>query len=436
MIPRYTRPDMASIWSDEARFKIWLEVELLALEKMAEEGTVPKQSYLTVKEKAKFDPKRVLEIENEVKHDVIAFLTNLSESVGPDSRFVHRGMTSNDLLDTTFALQLKRSGEKILGELDGVLNAIKERAIEFKHTPCIGRSHGIHAEPITFGLKLASWYAELSRSRGRLESAVAEVAVGKIAGAVGTYASITPTVEAHVMKSLGLTAETVSTQIVSRDRHASFFQGLALIGSSIERFCVEIRHLQRSEVMEAAEPFGKGQKGSSAMPHKRNPILCENISGLARLLRSYAQSALENVPLWHERDISHSSVERVIAPDACCLTDFMLARFKAIVAGLDVYPDQMKRNLDSSKGVIFSGSLLLALVDAGVTREDAYRLVQTHALQTWEDRSSHAPDFRARVEKDPQITKVLNKATISQVFDLKRHLKYVDLIFDRTFKGN
>ena len=427
MIPRYTRPQMASIWSDESRFQIWLEVELLALEQMVEDGLVPRQAYDTAKSNAKFEKERVLEIEEEVKHDVIAFLTNVAEHVGPLSRFIHRGMTSNDLLDTAFAVQLKRSGELILKGLDAALASILEQAKRYKHTPCIGRSHGMHAEPTTFGLKLVSWYAELKRDRLRIERAIDEVSYGKVSGSVGTFASVPPSVEAHVMGKLGLKAEPVATQVVPRDRHAVFFQSLALLGCSIERCCIEIRHLQRTEVREAQEPFGKGQKGSSAMPHKRNPILSENLTGLARLLRSHAQAALENVALWHERDISHSSVERVIAPDACALADFMLYRFSRLVSGLVVHADRMKENLEHSRGVIFSGTLLIALVDAGIVREDGYRLVQKHALATWDEGGV----FEERVRRDKEITKALSMEVLNQVFDLKHHLKYVDLIFER-----
>jgi adenylosuccinate lyase len=427
MIPRYSLPEMTSIWSDENRFKIWLEVETLALEGMVKEGKAPAEALAAVKEKGAFDVERVLEIEAEVKHDVIAFLTNVAEYVGPLSRYVHRGMTSNDLLDTTFAVQLKQSGELILTALDAACDAIKERAIEHQYTPTIGRSHGIHAEPTTFGLKLASWYAELRRQRQRFELALKDVCVGKIAGAVGTYASISPAVEAHTLGTLGLEPETVATQIVHRDRHAAFFSVLAQIGTSIERFSVEIRHLQRTEVREAEESFSKGQKGSSAMPHKRNPILTENLTGLARLLRGYALTALENVPLWHERDISHSSAERVIAPDACIATHFMLHRFGSVVKNLVVHADRMKENLDFSRGLIFSGSLLIALVDNGIVREDAYRLVQKHALAAWEGGDS----LEDRVLADPDITNVVDKKVIDEVFDLKRHLRHVDLIFNR-----
>ncbi len=427
MIPRYTRPEMAEIWSDEHRFKIWLEVETLALEGMAKEGKAPKEAAEAMREKGAFEIDRIAEIEAEVKHDVIAFLTNVAEHVGPLSRYTHRGMTSSDLLDTSFAVQLCQASDLLLKRVDTLLEVLKKRAIEYKHTPCIGRSHGIHAEPTSFGLKLAGWYAEVRRHKERLLRARDEIAVGKIAGAVGTYASVSPEVEAYVMASLGLRPETVATQIVQRDRHAIFFATLAGFGTSIERFATEIRHLQRSEVREAEEKFTKGQKGSSAMPHKRNPILSENLCGLARLLRGYAVTAEENVPLWHERDISHSSAERVIAPDACIVLDFMLQRFTNLVDGLVVYPERMLHNLNSSNGVIYSGVLLLALTDHGMLREDAYRLVQKHALAAWEG----GDDLRTRVLSDTEITNLVPKDDIEAVFSLDRYLSHVDFIFER-----
>lgn len=427
MIPRYSRQEMSSIWSDENRFKIWLQVELLALEKMADLGLAPKEAYKEAKEKAQFNTQRTLEIEQEVKHDVIAFLTNVAEHVGESSRFIHRGMTSSDLLDTSFAVQLKQAGEMIVSQLKKLITITVKRAEEFKFTPCIGRSHGIHAEPTTFGLKLMSWAVELSRALKRIEASIKEVSCGKISGPVGTFASLPPEVEAHVMQKLGLTAEAVASQVVHRDRHASFFNALAILGSSIERFSVEIRHLQRTEVREAEERFTSGQKGSSAMPHKRNPILTENLTGLARLLRGYAVSALENIPLWHERDISHSSVERVIAPDATILVDFMLHRFYSVVEGLVVYPKRMQENLDSSRGLIFSGTLLVNLVDKGVLREEAYKTVQTHALAAWDG----GPDLRERVISDAKVMSHFSASEIEEIFDIKRHMKYVDYIFER-----
>jgi len=429
MISRYSRPEMVAVWSDERRYATWLKIELLALEKMSEDGLVTKEELKTAQKLASFDPERIAELEKEVKHDVIAFLTNVAEHVGAPSRYIHRGLTSSDVLDTALACQLKESGEMLLQGIDRLLAATKKRAEEFKHTPCVGRSHGIHAEPTTLGLKLASWYAEIKRARQRLSSAIDDVSVGKISGAVGTYASTSPELEHYVMQNLGLRAETVSSQIVHRDRHAHFFSALALLGSSIEKFSVEIRHLQRTEVRELEEKFDSGQKGSSAMPHKRNPILTENLSGLARLLRGYSLSAMENIALWHERDISHSSVERVIAPDACILVDFMLARFTSVVEGMKVYPDRMMENLELTRGLVFSGTLLIALVDKGVSREDAYRLVQNHALAAWEGGAT----FPERVKSDSEIKKHLSTDEILAIFDLKRHLNHVDIIFDRVF---
>jgi adenylosuccinate lyase len=422
---------MAALWSDESRFTIWLQLETFALEYMVKEGLAPKQALDDVKKKAAFDTGRVLEIENEVKHDVIAFLTNVAESVGPSARFLHRGLTSSDVLDTALAVQLSKSGALLLKDIGEALDALKARAEEHRHTPCIGRSHGIHAEPITFGLKLIGWYAELKRHRTRLEAAVHGISVGKIAGAVGTYASVSPELEAHVLGKLGLAPETVSTQVVARDRHAVFFCELAALGASIERFATEIRHLQRTEVREAEEYFSRGQKGSSAMPHKRNPVLSENLTGLARLLRGYAVSALENVPLWHERDISHSSVERVIAPDACIAADFMLQRFTSIIRKLVIYPERMLENLEMTRGLYASGTLLVRLVDKGMTREQAYVAVQRHALSAWEGGAS----LRERVSGDPEITSALSAKEIGEVFDLKRHLKHVDMIFERALQS-
>ena len=427
MIPRYTLQEMGEIWSDAAKYRIWLEVETLALEQMAAEGLAPAEAPQVMREKGAYDVERIAEIEAEVKHDVIAFLTDVAEHVGPYSRFVHRGMTSSDLLDTAFAVQLKTSADLLLAKLAALLAVVREKAEQYRHTPCIGRSHGIHAEPTTFGLKLISWYAELRRQQRRLEAAREDIAAGKISGAVGTYASIPPTVEEFVMQRLGLRPETVSTQIVSRDRHAQFFSVLAGLGASIERFAVEIRHLQRTEVREAQEEFGKGQKGSSAMPHKQNPILSENLSGLARLLRGYAVTALENVALWHERDISHSSAERVIAPDACIALDFMLHRFTGLVRGLVVHEARMLENLESSRGVIYSGALLLALADHGMLREDAYRVVQKHALAAWDGGAG----LEDRVLSDPEITAKVPQERLREVFDLTRHLRHVDYIFER-----
>ena len=429
MIPRYTRPEMAHIWSDENRFTIWLRVESLALEEMVREGLAPESAIRAVRERGNFDATRVLAIEEEVKHDVIAFLTNVAEFAGPEARFLHRGMTSSDLIDTSFAVQLKQSGEIILRGLAEAMESIKARAHEFKNTPCVGRSHGIHAEPTTFGVKVAGWYAELRRARERIIAAIKEVSVGKIAGAVGTYTSVSPRVEAFVLNNLGLTPEAVPTQVVARDRHASFFNALALLATSIERIAVEIRHLQRTEVREVEEKFTKGQKGSSAMPHKRNPILSENLTGLARLMRGYALSGIENVPLWHERDISHSSVERVIAPDACIIADFMVARLKSLVSGMVVYPDRMMTNLELTRGLVFSGTLLITLVDGGFTREEAYSLVQKHALAAWDGGAT----LQERVLADESISKKIGSEALSGAFDLKRHFKHVDMLFGRAF---
>lgn len=429
MIPRYSRPEMSAIWSDQGRFQVWLEIETLALEAMVKEGIAPAEALEAVRTKACFDVERIGEIEEEVKHDVIAFLTNVAESVGPLSRFVHRGMTSSDLLDTGFAVQLSRSSDLLLSNLDQLLTTLKERAFEHKLTPCVGRTHGIHAEPVTFGFKLASFYAEFQRHVARLKHARATIACGKISGAVGTYAGLPPSVEKYVMTKLNLQPETVATQVVARDRHAEFFSVLAGIAGSVERCAIEIRHLQRTEVREVEEFFSAGQKGSSAMPHKRNPVLSENITGLARLIRGYAVAAFENVALWHERDISHSSVERVIAPDACIALDFMLGRLNGVLAKLVVKKDRMLENLETTRGLVFSGALLVALVDGGMVREDAYRLVQKHAMAAWEG----GADLKERVMKDVDITAILSEVDLGNVFKLEQHLRHIDLIFERTF---
>ena len=431
MITRYSRPEMSALWSDHARYGVWLEVETVALEELAVAGLAPLEAAQAVRAKGRFEAERVDEIEREVKHDVIAFLTNVAEHVGPLSRFVHRGMTSSDLVDTALAIQLVRSSDLILAGLDRVLDGILVRAKEFKATPCIGRSHGIHAEPTTFGLKLLTWWSELSRARNRIVSARSEIAVGKISGAVGTNSLIDPKIEGRILERLELTPEPVATQVVARDRHAAFFSSLALLATSIERCCVEVRHLQRSEVREAEERFTAGQKGSSAMPHKRNPILSENLCGLARLMRSYSQAAIEDVALWHERDISHSSVERVIGPDACTLIDFMLHRFDGIVRGLVVYPERMRANLEVNRGLPFSGALLVALVDHGITRETAYQMVQAHALAAWEGGMA----FPDRVLGDDKITAVMPVEKVRALFDLQHHLRNVDAIFMRTVNG-
>lgn len=430
MIPRYSRPEMAGLWTDEAKYSHWLRIETLALEAMVKEGLAPASAAAAVKSKGAFSVARTLEIEKEVKHDVIAFLTNVAENVGPEARFLHRGMTSSDVLDTCFALQLKASGELILSDLDGLCAALRRRAEEHKHTVCVGRSHGIHAEPTTFGLKLASFYAEFKRAAKRLEAAIAEVSCGKIAGAVGTYASVSPEVELSVLSSLGLKPETVPSQIVHRDRHAAFFSALALTASSVERLATEIRHLQRTEVGEVEESFTKGQKGSSAMPHKKNPILCENLCGLARMVRGSAHTAMENVALWHERDISHSSAERVLAPDSCILTDFMLSRLTAVVDGLVVHSDRMLRNLNLT-GTIYSGTVLIALADAGLAREEAYRIVQENAMAAVQG----GPSFVERIKADERVATKLSADKIAAACGVERHLAKVDYIFDRTFKG-
>jgi len=432
MIPRYSRPEAVAIWSPETKFRIWFEIEAYAAEAMAELGQIPKEAAKTIWEKgkdAKFDIARIDAIERETKHDVIAFLTHLAEFVGPDSRFVHLGMTSSDVLDTCLAVQLTRSSDLLIADLDRLLAVLKRRAVEHKNTICVGRSHGIHAEPTTFGLKLAGAYAEFSRARERLIAARREVATCAISGAVGTYAHLDPRVEAHVAKKLGLAQEPVSTQIIPRDRHAMFFATLGVVASSVERLATEIRHLQRTEVREAEEYFSPGQKGSSAMPHKRNPVLTENLSGLARMVRTFVTPALENVTLWHERDISHSSVERMIGPDATVTLDFALARLADVVDKLLVYPENMKKNLDQLKGLVYSGEVLVALARKGISREDAYVLVQRNAMPVWEGKG----DFRAMLEADADVAKLLTRSEIAQCFDMAPHLAQVDTIFKRVF---
>jgi adenylosuccinate lyase len=430
MIPRYTRPDMARIWAPETRFRIWFEIEAHAASAMAELGLIPKEAAQAIWDKgskAVFDVARIDAIEREVKHDVIAFLTHLAEHVGPEARFVHMGLTSSDILDTAFNVQLVRAAGLLAAGLDALLAALKRRALEHKLTPTIGRSHGIHAEPTTFGLKLAYAYAEFQRARERLAQARAEVATCAISGAVGTFANVDPRVEAYVAAKMGLKPEPVSTQVIPRDRHAMYFATLAVIASSLERLAVEIRHLQRTEVLEAEEFFSQGQKGSSAMPHKRNPVLTENITGLARMVRAYALPALENVALWHERDISHSSVERMIGPDATVTLDFALARMAGVIDKLVVYPENMARNLDRLGGLVHSQRVLLALVDKGKAREDAYRLVQRNAMRVWQGEG----DFLALLKADPEISKALSAAELEALFDLAYHTKHVDDIFAR-----
>jgi adenylosuccinate lyase len=432
MIPRYSRPAMASIWTPETRFRIWFEIEAHALDAMAEIGLVPKETAKAVWAKgrdADFDVARIDAIEREVKHDVIAFLTHLAEIVGPEARFVHQGMTSSDVLDTCFAVQLTRAADILVADVDALLAALRRRAFEHKDTLTVGRSHGIHAEPTTFGLKLAQAYAELDRARARLVNARAEVATCAISGAVGTFANVDPRVEEHVAKAMGLTPEPISTQIIPRDRHAMYFATLAVVASSLERLATEIRHLQRTEVLEAEEYFAPGQKGSSAMPHKRNPVLSENVTGLARMVRAYAMPALENVALWHERDISHSSVERMIGPDATVTLDFALARMTGIIDQLVVHPDRMQANLNKLGGLVNSQRVLLALIEAGLSREDAYRLVQRNAMKVWEE----GADFRQALAADPEVTAALNEAALASQFDPAYHLKQVDTIFERVF---
>ena len=430
MIPRYSREKMAMIWSPEHRYQKWLSIEILACEAMSKLGLVPESSLTIIKEKAGFDVKRIDEIEMTTKHDVIAFLTSVTEKVGPDGRFLHMGLTSSDILDTSLACLLQEAADILLADLDELLKVLKRRAHDHKNTIMIGRSHGIHAEPITFGLKLANWYGEMQRNRERLKRARAAVSVGKIAGAVGTFSFVDPFVEEYVCVRLGLQPAPVSSQIVQRDRHAEYFTVLAIIASSLDKFAQEIRLLQRTEVREVEEYFSPGQKGSSAMPHKRNPVLSENLSGLARLMRSYALAALENVPLWHERDISHSSVERVIAPDATILLDFMLGRFTRMVKKLVIYPERMQANIQMTHGVIYSQMVLLELIAKGMTREDAYALVQRQAMRAWEE----GKDFLTLLKKDKKVREFLDDVQLAELFRTENFLGQVDLIFRRVFE--
>ena len=432
MIPRYSRPEMVAIWSPETKFRIWFEIEAYACDALAEIGVIPKEAAATIWEKggaAEFNVARIDEIEAVTKHDVIAFLTHLAEFVGPDSRFIHQGMTSSDVLDTTFNIQLVRAADILLADMDRVLAALKARAYEHKDTVRIGRSHGIHAEPTTMGLTLARFYAEMSRNRDRLVAARAEIATGAISGAVGTFANIDPRVEEHVCEKLGLQPEPISTQVIPRDRHAMFFATLGVIASSIENVATEIRHMQRTEVLEAEEYFSPGQKGSSAMPHKRNPVLTENLTGLARLVRMAVTPAMENVTLWHERDISHSSVERGIGPDTTVTLDFALNRLAGVIERLVVYPDNMMRNLYKFRGLVHSQRVLLALTQAGVSREDAYRLVQRNAMKVWEQ----GKDFLEELLADAEVRAALSEEAIREKFDLGYHTKHVDTIFKRVF---
>ena len=427
MIARYTRPAMGNIWTDQAKYEAWLEVEILACEAQAELGVIPKEAVTEIRAKARFEVARIDEIEAKVKHDVIAFLTNVGEHVGPSSRFIHLGMTSSDVLDTGLAVQMKRAGELLLEDLRALERVLARRAVEFKHTLTVGRTHGIHAEPTTFGLKLALWYDEAGRSLRRLQAAVDAVSVGQISGAVGTYEHLDPKVERYVCEKLGLRPSPVSTQVLPRDLHAEFMTTLAVVGAFLEQIAVEIRHLQRTEVLEAEEYFSQGQKGSSAMPHKRNPVTCERVAGLARVLRGNAQAALENVALWHERDITHSSVERIIIPDSCILLDNMLTTMTDVVDKLLVYPDRMKQNLDLTCGLIFSQSVLLALTKKGMRREDAYAAVQAEAMRVWQERT----DFKSVLMKNPAITAVLSKEELDAIFDIKKSIRHVDTIFQR-----
>ena len=431
MIPRYARPAMVALWEPEARFRIWFEIEAHATDALAELGVVPADAARAIWEKGGFNVERIDEIERETKHDVIAFLTSVAEHVGEPARFLHQGLTSSDVLDTCLAVQLARAADILLADLDELLAAIKKKAFETKDMVCIGRSHGIHAEPVTFGLKMAQAYAEFSRNRARLVAARADVATCAISGAVGTFANIDPRVEAHVAEKMGLSIEPVSTQVIPRDRHAMFFATLGVIASSIERLAVEIRHLQRTEVLEAEEYFSPGQKGSSAMPHKRNPVLTENLTGLARLVRGMSIPAMENVALWHERDISHSSVERMIGPDATITLDFALARLTGVIKNLIVYPERMLKNLNKMGGLVHSQRVLLALTQAGASREDAYRLVQRNAMKVWE--SDGQLQLQALLEADPDVTAWLSAEKIAENFDLGYHLKHVDTIFARVF---
>jgi adenylosuccinate lyase len=429
MISRYTRPEMGRIWEPENVYAKWLEVEIAACEAMAKEGLVSEEALENIKKKAAFSVGRILEIEEETKHDVIAFLTNVAEHVGPDSRYIHLGLTSSDILDTSFALLLKQAMGIIVQDLQELMDVIRIKAMEHKYTAMIGRSHGIHAEPITFGLKLAVWYSEMKRNLKRLVEARDVISYGKLSGAVGTFANTSPKIEALVCKKLGLRPEEISTQIIQRDRHAQYFSSLAILAGTLEKIAVEIRHLQRTEVLEVEEPFAKGQKGSSAMPHKKNPIGCENISGLARLVRSNSLAAMENMPLWHERDISHSSVERVIAPDSTILIDYMLHRLTGILRGLVVHTDRMSENLKKTKGLIFSQQLLLKLAGKGLERQSAYVMVQRNAMKVWET----GQEFKDLIMEDQEIGGYLSKIEIEEIFDLDYHVKHVDDIYERVF---
>ena len=429
MIPRYSREAMTAIWSPENRYRKWLDIEILACEAMAQKGEIPSGALKNIKEKAAFDVARIEEIEKATKHDVIAFLTSVVEKVGEDGKFIHKGLTSSDILDTSLAVLLKEASDMLIDDMRRLLDVLKNKAMRYKDTLMVGRSHGIHAEPITFGLKMALWYQEMERNLARMIRAKETISYGKISGAVGTYSFIDPSIEDYVCRKLGLTPAPVSSQIVQRDRHAEYFTTLAIIGSSIDKFSQEIRLLQRTEVREAEEYFAPGQKGSSAMPHKRNPVLSENLSGLARLMRSYAVAALENIPLWHERDISHSSVERVIAPDATVLLDFMLSRFTDLLDTLVVYPERMLANLNMTRGIIFSQMVLLKLVDKGMSREDAYAAVQKNAMKSWQDDE----DFKMLLLKDVEVMSCLTAEDIHAAFKLENFLRHIDVVYHRVF---
>ena len=431
MIARYTRPEMGHIWSEENGFQKWLDVEILAAEGLAQLGKVPKAAVARIRKNARFNVERIREIEAEVKHEIIAFLSSVAESIGDDARFLHVGMTSSDIMDTALAIQFKEASAILVKDIQDLMKVLRSQAFKYKSTVMIGRTHGVHAEPITFGLKLALWYQEMARNLKRLERAIDDICVGQISGAVGTFAQVSPKVEAYVCRKSGLKPAPISNQIIQRDRHAYYFATLAVIASSLEKFAVEIRHLQRTEVQEAEEPFTAGQKGSSAMPHKRNPILSENVSGLARLMRSYAMAAMEDVPLWHERDISHSSVERVIAPDATIALDFMLRRMIYVLGNLCVYPENMKRNLEKSGGTVFSEKVLLALVGKGIARDRAYRMVQSHALRVGKE----GGDLKRELLNDNEISRILSPAEIEALWGVAHHLKNVDMIFKRVFRS-
>lgn len=429
MIKRYTRKVMGDIWTEENKYRTWLKVELLACEAMSRMGKIPPKDLQTILKKADFSVERIEDIEAETKHDIIAFLTNVAEYVGPSSRYIHMGLTSSDIIDTSMAYLLRQAGKIILTDCNKLLTVIKRKALKHKSTIMVGRSHGIHAEPITFGLKLSVWYAEMRRNRERLKRAIDTISYGQLSGAVGTFANTPPRIEAYVCRKLGLRPAPASTQVIQRDRYAEFFTTLAIVASTIEKMALEVRHLQRTEVLEVEEYFSKGQKGSSAMPHKRNPIATENLCGLARIIRTNAMASIENNPLWHERDISHSSVERIIAPDSTILMDYMLNRMTGVIQRLVVYPKRMQENLNRLRGLIFSQQILLALVESGVTREDAYTMVQTQAMRVWKEDT----DFKALISADDSIGAHLNPEKIEEIFDVAYHLKYISAIFDRVY---